>query len=705
MDLPPSLLSMIPVGPQAPLAVPTEFARLNDLAYNLWWSWRPDAIDLFRLIDPVAWEQSGNPMSILHTVGSSTWARLAEDEDYVTRYDEVVAAFDRYREGADTWYATRHARSLAGPVAYLCTEFGLHYKLRLYSGGLGVLAGDHIKAASDLGMPLIGVGLLYRRGYFQQAVDPSGAQQHTYAALEFARRPLRQVLDPGTGRPLRVRVPIGDRTVAVGAWRIEVGRVPVLFLDTDIEENEPSDRPITHFLYVRGREMRLAQEIVLGIGGTRVLTALGIEPAVWHVNEGHAALSLLERLSGVLGDGVDIDKATEQIRSSTLFTLHTPIPAGNEVFDRSLALSMLSGTLPNIDDELLTSLSDSHDGGRFDMGALAIRLSDITNGVSRRHGEVVTHEWSRLIGGDAKAITNGIHPQTWVGRSMSGIYRRTVGDIWDQQIIDGAVWEKVRDVPAEELWQAHQAQKKVMLRKMRARMREQYSRHGHGPTRLQWLDQQLAEDRLTIVFARRFATYKRAGLFFSDPSRVRRLLVDQERPVQIIFAGKAHPADQDGQALVRWVFEMSQSPDLAGHVFFVENYDMDVGASLVRGADVWLNTPTPPKEASGTSGMKAAANGAVNLSVLDGWWAEGFNGSNGWGFSETSHSDAEDAGILYHLLETEVVPLFYDRDENGVPQRWVEMMKESIVSALPQFSSQRMMVDYAEQAYLPLGRR
>ncbi|MBA2336367.1 MAG: alpha-glucan family phosphorylase, partial [Acidimicrobiia bacterium] len=679
MSLPSSLLSMIPVGPKAPLAVPAEFTRLNDLAYNLWWSWRPEAAELFRSIDPVAWDQSGNPMSILHTIASSTWARLAEDEAYVTNYTEVTAAFDRYLQGGDTWYATAHGDALAGPVAYLCTEFGLHHKLRLYSGGLGVLAGDHVKAASDLGIPLIGVGLLYRRGYFHQAVDPLGAQQHTYAALQLARRPLREVMDPNSGRPIRVRVPLGDRTICAGAWRIDVGRVPVLFLDTDVEENQPSDRPITHFLYVRGREMRLAQEIVLGIGGTRLLAALGIEPAVWHVNEGHAALSLLERLSRAMGEGVDLEQARKQVSSSTLFTLHTPIPAGNEVFDRSLALPMLSGTLPGVDDELLTSLSDSHDGGRFDMGALAIRLAAITNGVSQRHGEVVTHEWSQLIGGDAKVITNGIHPQTWVGRSMSRIYERVVGDLWDQRIVNGSGWEQVRQVPAAELWQAHQSQKAVMLRRIRARMREQYSRHGYGPSRLQWLEEQLPEDRLTIVFARRFATYKRAGLFFSDPARVRHLLSHPEMPVQIIFAGKAHPADAEGQALVRWVFEMSQSPDMAGHVFFVENYDMEVGASLVRGADVWLNTPTPPKEASGTSGMKAAANGAVNLSVLDGWWAEGFNGSNGWGFSETSNSDAEDAGILYHLLEAEVIPMFYDRDDKGVPQRWVEMMKESIV--------------------------
>ncbi len=695
----------IPVGPKVPLSIPNEFRRINDLAYNLWWSWCPDAVELFRRIDPAGWGPSRNPMSILQTVEPATWSRLAASEDFVTRYVEVMARFDRYMRGDDTWYAKESAKALDGPIAYLCAEFGIHYKLRLYSGGLGVLAGDHVKAASDLGLPLVGIGILYRRGYFQQAVDPEGYQQHTYVPFEFTRRPMREVLDPGTGRPLRVPVQLPGRDVLVGAWRIDVGRVPVILLDTDIEENALADRPITHILYVRGREMRLAQEIVLGIGGARVLDALGIAPAVWHVNEGHAALSLLERLSKELGGGAELEDAMRHIRSSTLFTLHTPVPAGNEVFDLDLALSHLSGVLRGIDDGLLTEFAASLDGGHFDMGALAIRLASITNGVSKRHGEVVTHDWGHLIGGPAKAITNGIHPQTWVGRSLSGIYQRTVGELWEQQVIDHGAWDKVRDVPPEDIWSAHQTQKTVMLRRMRSRLREQHARHGEGPSRLHWLDDQLPDDRLTIVFARRFATYKRAGLFFSDPHRVRNILTNPEAPVQIIFAGKAHPADRDGQGLVKWVFEMSQSSDLQGHVFFVENYDMDVAASLVRGADVWLNTPTPPKEASGTSGMKAAANGAVNLSVLDGWWAEGFNEKNGWGFSESSHSDAEDAGILYHLLESEVVPMFYERDEDDVPQRWVEMMKESIVSAIPQFTSQRMLVDYAEEAYFPLGRK
>ncbi len=703
MTTTPSYLDAIGVGPKVPLSIPPEFAHLNDIAYNLWWSWNNDAAELFSRIDGPAWSASKNPISLLQTVEPSVWETLEHNEEFHELYDSVCLSFDRYLAGEDTWYASEHGGALDGPIAYLCAEFGIHHKLRTYSGGLGVLAGDHVKAASDLGLPLIGVGLLYRRGYFQQAVDPEGYQQHTYVPLEASRRPIREVLDPRTGLPLRVTVPLEGRDVAVAAWRVDVGRVPVLMLDTDLPENDPADRPITHILYVRGREMRLAQEVVLGIGGTRVLAALGLVPAVWHVNEGHAALSLVERLSHHLATGASLEDAKRTVSESTLFTLHTPVPAGNEVFERDLALRYIGGALPHITDDLLMELTDSHAGGKFDMGALAIRLSAITNGVSQRHGEVVSHDWGSLIGGDAKGITNGIHPQTWVGRSISRLYHRTVGAVWDQQIIDHGVWEKVREIPNEQLWRAHNTQKGVVLRQLRNRLREEYARHGSGPGRLQTVADHLPEDRLTIMFARRFATYKRAGLIFSDPARIRSILTNPERPVQIVFAGKAHPADRDGQGLVKWVYDMSQSPDLEGHVFFIENYDMEIGASLVRGADVWLNTPVPPKEASGTSGMKAAANGGINLSVLDGWWAEGYNGRNGWGFSEHSNSDAEDAGLLYHLLESEVVPLFYDRDENGVPQGWVDMMKESIVSAIPQFSTQRMLVDYAEQGYLPIG--
>jgi starch phosphorylase len=705
MPQPARIYPNIPIGPKTPIALAKTYDRLSDLVYNMWWTWNDDAIELWSRIDPVRWSHSGNPMSILPVVEPSTWEALEGNASYLQLYEDVISRFDEYLHGDNTWYHHHHQGELTSPIAYLCAEFGFHTKIRLYSGGLGILAGDHVKAASDLGIPMLGIGLLYRRGYFQQALDPDGHQQHTFIPMELSRRPIREVLDPGTFRPLRVKVPMAGREISVRAWRIDVGRVPLVLLDTDLPENDPADRPITHLLYVRGREMRFVQEMVLGIGGARVLAALSIEPSMWHVNEGHAALSLLERFSTAVDTGATLEAARQAVTERTLFTLHTPVPAGNEVFDLGLVEHYLGGELPHITDNLLRDLSTPPDGdtSRFDMGALAIRLSEISNGVSRRHGEVSNQTWGEMKGKPLIAITNGIHPQTWVGPNMARLYRKSVGELWDRQVIDHGAWERVRDLPASDVWNAHQTQKQIMLRFLRSRLREQAGRHGRSPERLRWIDDQLPLDRLTLVFARRFATYKRAGLLFTDPARVRALLTNPERPVQIVFAGKAHPADRDGQALIRWVTEMSQAPELEGHIFFIENYDLELGQALVGGADVWLNTPRPPNEASGTSGMKAAANGGLNLSVLDGWWVEGYHENNGWGFSEESMSDAEDAGILYHLLESQVVPAYYDRADAGLPQQWIEMMKESIVGAIPRFSTQRMLVEYAELAYLPLG--
>ena len=495
---------------------------------------------------------------------------------------------------------------------------------------------------------------------------------------------------------------VPGRTLKVGVWRLEVGRVPLLLLDTDLPENDPADRPITQVLYVRGREMRFVQELVLGVGGSRALKRLGLEPSVWHVNEGHAAMSLLDRLADA--GGLE-DAQRKEIEAKTLFTLHTPVPAGNEVFAIDLATKYLGEAIPTLPTEEAGALAQARDepSGWFDLGAMAIRLSAYTNGVSKRHASVVTSDWGHLIGGDALGITNGVHPQTWVGGSMARIFRGLFGEDWQRTTTDAEAWAAVRDVPSEKLWKAHVTQKKLMLRVLRNRLREQHARHGHGPDQLRAVEDLLPENRLTIAFARRFATYKRANLLFTDPGRLQAILTNPARPVQIVFAGKAHPADREGQELIRWVVEMSKSPELAGHVFFIENYDVALGAALVQGADVWLNNPRPPKEASGTSGMKAAANGALNLSVLDGWWVEGHNGSNGWGFGEHTTSDFEDAGTLYHLLESEVIPRFYERDESGVPQHWATMMKDAIASVVPAFSAQRMVKEYAERVYLPLA--
>ncbi len=700
---PNSVINDIPAGPGAAAPVPRVFHRIDDLAHNMWWSWDSGAQKLWSRLRPRRWSENRNPLSLLQGIDAETWEALAADGSFIDDYEEVVRRFDAYLTGKGTWYSAL-PKKLPGPIAYLCAEYGVHHTLPFYSGGLGVLAGDHAKGASDLGLPFVGVGLLYRRGYFHQTVDPDGNQQHHYLRLEMTRRPFREVLDRG-GRPLRVTVELPDREVAVRAYRIDVGRVPLLLLDTYLAENDPADRPITSILYVRGREMRFAQELVLGVGGVRVLDELGIEPAVWHVNEGHAALSLLERLSRAIESGLEPDAAAKSVQRNTLFTLHTPVPAGNEVFDLALAERYVNGTLPGIPEESLADFGRAREGeeGSFDMGALAIRLSSITNGVSQRHGEVVTHSWAHLIGKDAESVTNGVHTPTWVGRSIARLFEKAVGPGWVDRLTEPEAWQAILDLPDEDVWTAHQSQKELLLRRLRGRLREQWARHGASPDLLRQVDHQLPSDRLTMVFARRFATYKRAGLLFSDPGRARALLTNPDRPAQVIFTGKAHPADREGQGLIRWVAELARSGEFGGHVFFIEDYDMQLGAWLVAGADLWLNNPRPPMEASGTSGMKAALNGGLNLSVLDGWWLEGHTGDEGWGYGRDPDSDAADAGTLHHLLEAEVLPAYYDRDEDGLPRRWIRMMKQAIASVTPAFSAHRMVSEYYEKAYRPLG--
>ena len=696
----------IPVGPTTTMQVPSYFKGLIDLAYNLWWSWGDETQELWSMIDARRWAENPNPVLLLGTTPLDLWEVLSHSPVFTQKYESVMRRFAEATAPTGAWYDEHHPDDLEGCIAYMCAEYGIIEKLRLYSGGLGILAGDHLKACSDLGVSLMAVGLLYRRGYFQQTVDPDGNQEHMYRPMETARRPLREVLDPQTGHPLRVEVEFPNRTVKVAVWRLDVGRVPLLLLDTDISANDPADRPITHILYVRGREMRFAQEAVLGVGGTRVLRALGIEPQVWHVNEGHAAMSLIERIGTAMSAGATFDEARTTVKNSTLFTLHTPVPAGNESFATDIAVPFIESSVPQVPIGEVQQLAKARDDvdGWFDLGALAIRLSKITNGVSQRHAKVVSHDWGHLLEGDALAITNGIHTPSWVGPNVASLFRRYVGEDWARLTADADAWQVVATIPDDELWQAHLDQKATMLREIRTRLRDQYARHGASPDRFRAINGELPDDRLTLVFARRFATYKRAALILSDPGRSRELLTNPDRPIQLIFAGKAHPADREGQGVIRWVNEMAHSADLAGHIAFVENYNISVGKALVSGADVWLNNPRPPKEASGTSGMKASANGGLNLSVLDGWWVEGYEGDNGWGFSETSHSDAEDVGTLYHLLESEVVPSYYDRDETGIPRRWVAMMKRSIISGLPGFSTHRMLIDYTEKAYLPIAR-
>jgi glycogen phosphorylase len=690
--------------------VPASLYRLMDFAYNLWWSWSETAASLWAALDADRWERTHNPLDVIFGIEAPRWAELEQLESVVERYRDAVGSYDTYMHDPDTWYR-RQGEGLSGPIGYLCTEFGIHASVPFYSGGLGVLAGDHVKSASDLGLPFVAVGLLYRRGYFRQEIDADGDQLHHAPILDLERLPVRPVA-ARTGGQLKVTVDVPGRSLTVAVWSLAVGRVHLLLLDTDVAENHPADRPITHTLYVRGREMRFLQELVLGVGGVRALTALGIEPAVWHANEGHAALSVLERTAAAMEDGLDLEQARQHVRSRSLFTLHTPVPAGNEKFDRSIPDKYLGPWAERLGTSLdgLAGLASSHGDDQFDMGALAIRFSSIVNGVSKRHAEVVTRDWSWLIGGDAAAVTNGVHAPTWLGRGAGRLLRNQYGRVWPSAILeDPALLKALDDVPHQELWDIHTRRKSVLARFIRGRLRLQFARHGASPDDLRAVDDLFSTDMLTLGFARRFATYKRATLMFRDVHRLATIVRNPDRPIQLVFAGKAHPADDHGQALIRHLVDLSRMPELRGHMFVVENYDARLARFLVQGCDVWVNNPRPPMEASGTSGMKAAMNGVPNLSILDGWWDEGYEEGNGWSFGgrdenpDHEAADAHDADDFYRILADEVAPTFYDRDLDDIPLEWVGIMRRAIATSLVQFSSHRMVADYVDLAYRPLG--
>jgi len=701
----------IPVLQIADIELPPEMERLRDLAYDLWWSWSPQATRLFTWIDPEHWQRYHNPVQLLINVEPYQWQRLLADPEFRHTYDSVIQALDEYRS-RPRWFAQR-GLSLPGPVAYFSMEFGLHESLGVYSGGLGVLAGDHCKAASDLGVPLVGVGLLYRSGYFRQTVDADGYQQHIYPDYDFARLPVLPV-QAAAGGILTVPVDLPGRVVQAVVWKAQVGLVPILMLDTDIPLNDPADRPITGMLYVRGREMRLCQEIVLGVGGVRALRALSVSPAVWHMNEGHVAFQGLERARERVRRGDGLSEAFKHLAKNAVFTTHTPVPAGNETFDREMVRRYLGPWTHDVGSDAETALALGDEAGHFNLTALAIRLSTSVNGVSRLHGEVSSNMWRHLWPDPPEApvsyVTNGVHTESWIGPEMRSLYVHHLDPAWEQRLLDGDMWARVEAIPDADLWAAHRSQKERLIRFVRERVRSQGARHGLSPDELRGVEGLLDPRALTIGFARRFATYKRAVLVLSDPERLRSLLFAEGRPVQILFAGKAHPADRQGQDFIRQLFLLAQG-EFRGKLVFIEDYDMEVARMMVQGCDVWLNTPRRPQEASGTSGQKCPINGGINLSILDGWWAEAYAADNGWAIgkekaSEVEDEDREDAASLYHLLEEEVVPLFFDRAEDGLRRRWIQVMKNSIVSVVPQFSAHRMVRDYVENVYLPAaGRR
>ncbi len=697
--------------------IPQSLGRLQELANNLWWSWNPEARLLFERIDPTLWYLTHhNPVKLLLDVKPGRVSRLAQDTTFVRQYSAVLRTFDEYHNNEKTWFATQYPQLNKIHIAYFSAEFGLHNSIPIYSGGLGILAGDHCKEASDLGVPLIGVGFMYPQGYFKQRVTPEGWQDATYTAFNRLESPIHQAMTTA-GVPCRIRVELDRRPVMVLVWKVRVGRVTLFLLDTDVSENSPEDRALSARLYGGNQETRLCQEIILGIGGVRVLRALGLTPLVWHANEGHSAFLTLERTREFAQSGLTHAEACERVRQSTVFTTHTPVPAGHDVFPLDLIARYFHGYWDHLgisrEEFLRLGETPESSGHGFNMTALALRMSAHVNGVSREHGRVSRNMWQHLWPGLAedlvpiRSLTNGIHAPTWIAPELNQLYGKCLSPDWADRCDDPALWQRVMDIPDVELWAVRQAMKRKLMSFIRERARNGWIKGHLQASQVIARGTLLDPEALTIGFARRFATYKRATLLFRDLERLKHLLHNRWRPVQIVFAGKAHPADEPGRAFIHEVIRFCNEHQLGGHIAFLEDYDMHSAKFLVQGVDVWLNTPRAPLEASGTSGQKAALNGVLNLSVLDGWWQEGYNGANGWGIQPSSAlqdlqaEDAHDAEELYRLLEQEITPLFYQRDMDGVPRGWLNMVKENIRTIAPKFCTKRMVKEYATLMYLP----
>ena len=699
---------------------PDRINRLDELAVDLWWSWQPDARAVFRGLDYTLWRSTAhNPVRMLWAISRQKLEAAAQDPDFLRRYDRGVVALDAARLGRDTWWAARFPHFEHRSIAYFSAEFALHQSLPIYSGGLGVLAGDHCKEASDLGVPLIGVGLMYPQGYFHQHISAEGWQEESYEPTNWADAPIEPAVTPD-GKPCITAVPLGDRTVLVAVWRVRLGRVKLYLLDTDLEENAPWDRELSARLYGGDRETRIQQEIILGIGGVRALKALGSDPAVFHLNEGHAAFVVLQRIRDSIEQGSSFEQALEEIRATTVFTTHTPVAAGHDAFPFHLVEKHLAGcwgTLgANRDRFLALGSYDSGGGPLFNMTALALRSAERVNAVSRLHAEVTRAMWAPIWPGASdherpvEPLTNGVHLGTWLSADLFDLFTEYLGSTWTDRHDDPELWDGILAIPDAELWSVRQALRRYLFAFMRERMRQRWTVDHVSTPRVVAGGTLLAPDTLTIGFARRFTGYKRAELIFHDAERLARILNAIERPVQIIFAGKSHPADDIGKHNLQRVYKRALDPLFGGRVAFVDDYDLHVAHFLVQGCDVWLNNPRKPMEASGTSGMKAALNGVPHLSIGDGWWAEGFDGTNGWtidgGVSgEDTAVDAADAAALYRLLEEDVVPAYYQRDAAGVPHRWMAIVKQAIRTVAPRFSARRMVKEYVERMYAPAIER
>jgi glycogen phosphorylase len=698
--------------------LPKRIERLKDLAYNLWWVWNPQGQRLFSYIDRQLWEAlNHNPIAFLRQVDQAKLEQASRDATYLDDYQSAIKDFDAYLNSGNHWFKQTHPDLQQKQIAYFSFEFGLHESMPFYAGGLGILAGDHLKEASDLGMPVVGMGFIYHQGYFVQDITEDGWQETRHYHFNFTEMPIISLKDE-LGKPLMVSVELPGRNVLARVWEIRVGRTSLFLLDSNVEQNSTNDRHLTSQLYTNDLEIRISQEMLLGLGGVRALRLLGYTPDVWHMNEGHSAFLTLERVRELMVRGRDFQSAVEQLRGSNVFTTHTPVPAGNDQFPLWLIdkyFPKVWGELGLNRDQFIELGKQSQTWGEtFSMPVLALKLSENANAVSKLHGEVARKMWSFLWPDRAEKdipiqdITNGVHTGTWLARRMRLLFERYLGSDWYHHVDEPGFWKNIDLIPDEELWNV----KRHLKRKLILHTIEETRRRWQGG-KIQ-ASQVIAEGvmldpySLTIGFARRFATYKRSNLIFTDYDRLLRIVTHSQMPVQIIFAGKAHPADEPGKLLIQKVYRSAKDPKTCGRLVFLEDYDMNTARLLVQGVDIWLNTPLRPNEASGTSGMKAALNGTLNLSILDGWFAEGFNGKNGWAIgsrqdaADPQEQDHLDAASLYDQLEKEIIPMFYQTHAMGdYSTAWLAKIKECIRSLAPQFSTRRMIKEYLTRMYLP----
>ncbi len=713
------LFNRITVNPQ----LPKRINKLSTIANNLWWSWNTEFLRLFQRIDMDLWEESEkNPVKFLKHVSQERLESVAKDITFLKEYDKIVDDFEGYMNSKNTWFSKNYSEEKEDLIAYFSAEYGLDQTIPIYSGGLGILSGDHLKSASDLGIPLVAVGLLYKNGYFNQKIDGEGQQQTEYHEIDLYDLPINPVKND-MGEDLIIHVKFPKRRLYLKVWSINVGRIKLYLLDSDIEKNNEEDRDVTLKLYGGDQEMRIRQEIVLGQAGVELLTKyLKLNPTVYHMNEGHSAFLTLEIMKNIIAQKkVSFEVAKEIASSKTVFTTHTPVPAGNDIFPLDLVEKYFKDFWPKLglsrEEFLKLGMKPSTELDKgFNMGILALKIAGKKNGVSKLHGavsrELFGEIWPEIASNEAPIgyVTNGIHTCSWLAPKMKELFNKYLIPYWQDSMYQDQVWEKIKNVPNDKIWAIHNDRKQKLLKIVKENTTERLRRSGYSYEAINEITSKINPNALTIGFARRFATYKRATLIFKDLERITQILNNSDRPIQLIFAGKAHPADKEGQDLIKYIHQISMMPQFKGKIFLLENYNIAMSRYLISGVDVWLNNPRRPMEASGTSGQKASVNGVINFSVLDGWWAEGYTQTNGWTIGSNNEyesyeaQDQADSQSLYRTLEEKIIPIYYERNKNNLPEKWIEIMKNSIITTGGKYSTSRMLVDYTNQYYMPLAK-